>query len=167
MSCPSPASLRPDSPQTLHEARHLELGLFLSRDRQRRMRSIRAFRVTTATTRCTLIRSAHAEARRPRGNSPLRPRARSVSHDKASLPALGLNRGGVRFAFACPRLRTGPSIGRGFLLGLPCGSSGDAQARPNLGSNCGRKGVAGSHLMFHRLQSAGGNGRLDPTPPHR
>lgn len=63
----------------------LNWGYSPSRDRQLRMRSIRAFRVTTATTRCTHIRSAHAEARRPRGNSPLRPRARSVSHDKTIL----------------------------------------------------------------------------------
>ena len=41
--------------------------------------------VMPATTRCTGIRSAHAETRCPKGDSSLRRRTRSVSHDKAIL----------------------------------------------------------------------------------
>ena len=77
-------------------------------------------RVMPATTRCTGIRSAHAETRCPRGDSSVRHTVRGASHTtRLSSPALGLNRGGVRSAYASPHLRTGPSTGRGCLLGLP------------------------------------------------
>ena len=58
----------------------------------------------------------------PGGNRRCVP-VRGPSHTTMlSSPALGLNRGGVRSAYACPHLRTGPSIGRGCLSGFPRGN---------------------------------------------
>lgn len=56
----------------------------------------------------------------------IRPRVpvRGASHTSMpSSSALGLNRGVVRSAYACPHLRTGLSMGRGCLLGLPRGNT--------------------------------------------
>ena len=49
-----------------------------------RSRPIRAFRVTSATTRSNVIGSAGAEVRCPKTDSSVRRRARSASHDKAA-----------------------------------------------------------------------------------
>ena len=86
-----------------------------------RLRRIRAFRVTSATTRCSSIRSAHAETLCPRGDSLLGLRARSVSRDKAILAGARTEPRRCPVRLRVPHLRTGPSIGRGCLRGLPHG----------------------------------------------
>ena len=80
-----------------------------SGDTTRPLRPLRALRVTSAPTRCTDMRSARAETRCPRGDSSLRPRARSVSHDKAILAGARIE------PRLCPvRLRVPPFANRTF-----------------------------------------------------
>ena len=106
------------------EARHLELGFFPSRDRSRRLRPIRAFRSMRAIAGGVQAYAAPTHRRDvPGGIRPCVP-VRGASHtSRPSSSALGLNRGGVRSAYACPHLRTGLSTGRGCLLGLPRGNT--------------------------------------------
>ena len=90
------------------------------RNSSRHSRPIRALRVTSATMPRAGMRSAHANIRCHRSDSPLRRRPRSAAHDRAiPWPALGVNHGRYRSAYACLHSQTDPSIGRSGLLWLP------------------------------------------------
>ena len=83
--------------------------------RRERSRPIRAFRGNTSDYEAPTQRRDVPAAIQPPCIA-----VRGASHTtRLSSPALGLNRVGVRSAYASPHLRTEPSIGRGCLLGRP------------------------------------------------
>ena len=85
----------------------------------RRLRPIRALRVTSATTPRAGMRSTLADMRCRRSDSPLRRRPRSAAHDGAILARARCEPRPLPICLRRPHSRTGPSTGRGGLLWPP------------------------------------------------